>query len=621
MSDFIVMSEGKSTVLHIFACLLSLTFNCTIVTVLSNRLQDQYENISYHTLKGIEFLDKYGSFIKERCAIELEYASKLRRLVKNHHFKKKDEEDNQYSYIKAFLMMLQEIQDLAGQHEVVAENMMGSIVKEVSLLVRELKDERKRYLADGHKHQVTLSASLSHLDKAKKNYEKAYKEAEKAQESFQKADADLNLSRAEVEKARQFSNNKTQLCEESKTEYANHLQKANDLQRLHFNELMPKVFIQLQHMEERRTACVSNYIKQSAVIQRQVFPIVDKCLEGIIKAADSINPQNDSNLVIERYKSGNEPPEDIPFEDLSNPRPPSESGQGSTTLHYSNSISSKDTIRGTLSGAKFKSRKGLFGLGLFASNKSSTDDSKDDYSELPPSQRRKRIQQKIDSIQAQINQETAVRDGLMKMKVAYEQNSALGDPATVEGQLSENGHRMEKLQQELRKFQGYLSELNGKGTSPNSIRKSNRNSISEDSLSRSASDSSVGQPPHIKQSNESNLKINHNHCDEETTSNEDTQSNKNDGPLNVSRFNIPEAQYMDADEIDGEDDVMPALGKAKALYAFEAQSEGSITMSEAEEFEVVETDQGDGWTRVRRIDNATEEGFVPTSYIEYTLYD
>ena len=42
-------------------------------------------------------------------------------------------------------------------------------------------------------------------------------------------------------------------------------------------------------------------------------------------------------------------------------------------------------------------------------------------------------------------------------------------------------------------------------------------------------------------------------------------------------------------------------------------------MTENEEFWVVENDQGDGWTRVRRL-NASHldpmpEGFVPTSYI------
>ena len=58
------------------------------------------------------------------------------------------------------------------------------------------------------------------------------------------------------------------------------------------------------------------------------------------------------------------------------------------------------------------------------------------------------------------------------------------------------------------------------------------------------------------------------------------------------------------------------------FYYFAATSEGSIPMAENEELHVIELDQGDGWTRVRRItsSNVVEEGFVPTSYIESTLY-
>nr|CAD7425095.1 unnamed protein product [Timema monikensis] len=41
-------------------------------------LVDQYENLSLHTQKGIEFLEKYGHFIRDRCAIEMDYAGKLR---------------------------------------------------------------------------------------------------------------------------------------------------------------------------------------------------------------------------------------------------------------------------------------------------------------------------------------------------------------------------------------------------------------------------------------------------------------------------------------------------------------------------------------------------------------
>lgn len=43
-------------------------------------------------------------------------------------------------------------------------------------------------------------------------------------------------------------------------------------------------------------------------------------------------------------------------------------------------------------------------------------------------------------------------------------------------------------------------------------------------------------------------------------------------------------------------------------------------MAENEELYLIELDQGDGWTRVRRIEGECEEGFVPTSYIETTLF-
>jgi len=77
---------------------------------------------------------------------------------------------------------------------------------------------------------ANLNAQMGLLDKARKNYERAFKEAERALDNFQRADADFNLSRAEVEKQRMNMTIKSQQCEETKNEYANQLQKTNELQ-------------------------------------------------------------------------------------------------------------------------------------------------------------------------------------------------------------------------------------------------------------------------------------------------------------------------------------------------------------------------------------------------------
>lgn len=50
----------------------------------------------------------------------------------------------------------------------------------------------------------------------------------------------------------------------------------------------------------------------------------------------------------------------------------------------------------------------------------------------------------------------------MKMKQVYEGNPALGDPMSIQGQLTENGQRLDKLRAELKKFQvvrAYPSKL------------------------------------------------------------------------------------------------------------------------------------------------------------------
>ncbi|XP_018900690.1 formin-binding protein 1-like isoform X3 [Bemisia tabaci] len=582
-----------------------------------SELWDQYENLSLHTQKGIDFLEKYGHFIRDRCAIEVEYASKLRRLVKNYQPKKREEEDYQYSPCKAFKTVMGEITDLAGQHELIAENLQTDVIREIHMLVKDFKEERKKHLQDGARMMQSLAGQIASLDRAKKNYEKAYKDAEKALESFQKADADLNLSRAEVEKQRMSMMTKNQHCEVTKNEYANQLQRTNELQSQHYRHLMPEVFRQLQELDEKRIRNIRNFMTHSADVERKVFPIMEQCLDGIVKAASQINEKEDTLLVIERYKSGFPPPGDIPFDDLSRNGDAVHITQPLTIpgLHKADTL----TIKGTMGAGRLKKRGLIFNI--FNSNKnnlSSSGDNKDDFSDLPPNQRRKRLQQKIDEIQNKIQQETAARDGLMKMKGVYEQNPALGDPMSIEGQLNESGHKLDKLRLELQKYQGFLEDGNitNDGNSPANLRRQNStvNNVNglqnnyqnngggsggeEESLSRSASDSSVSNSNHQNHNKSlSHLPIH-------------GFSNSPESGLGTSHTSLPDSEYYD----------LPPLGTCKALYPFEATSEGSIPMYDGEELYIIELDQGDGWTRVRRL-NDSEEGFVPTSYIECSVYN
>ncbi|XP_049315087.1 formin-binding protein 1-like isoform X16 [Bactrocera dorsalis] len=559
---------------------------------------DQYENISSQTNKGIEFLEKYCSFIQDRLAIEKEYATKLRRLAKSYQPKKREEEDNEFSSCQAFRNVLKEINDLAGQREVVAESLEQRIVQGIQVLSKALRDERKRCLNEGTSLQQTLTAQLGALDRAKRNYEKAFRESEKAVENHKKADMDLNLSRAEVERYKNIMTAKIQQSDDAKNEYANQLQKTNNLQRQHYGVALPTVFNRLQELDEKRTGGIREFIIGTAEVESAVAPIIARCMEGIVKAGESINEKEDSFKVIERYQSGFTPPTDIPFDDLSKQNPDSPLDSRVLSNHF--------TVKGTISKG-VKKRTAIFSF--FGSNK-------EDFSDLPPSQRRKKLQAKIAELQHKLNQEVATRDGLMKMKMVYESNSSLGNPMTVEGQLNESEHKMEKLRMDLKKFQGYLESANQMPLASNSPQASRILMHNGHRTSR-----------HSNGSAEDHNDDGDDHADDGGSL---SSSASPESGLGTSHTSLPGSGQGSANEnAIGEDDydgteveVLQPLGTCRALYPFEATSEGSIPMIEGEELQVIEIDQGDGWTRVRRANatNGWDEGFVPTSYIECTLY-
>ena len=45
---------------------------------------------------------------------------------------------------QGFLKMIQEVHDMAGQHETISENLSTSIIREVQVMLQELKQERKK---------------------------------------------------------------------------------------------------------------------------------------------------------------------------------------------------------------------------------------------------------------------------------------------------------------------------------------------------------------------------------------------------------------------------------------------------------------------------------------------
>ncbi|XP_051907980.1 formin-binding protein 1 homolog isoform X22 [Hippocampus zosterae] len=551
-----------------------------------SELWDQFDNLEKHTQWGIDFLERYAKFVKERSEIEINYAKQIRTLSKKYQPKKnsREEEESKYTFCRAFVTTLNELNDYAGQHEVIAENLTSQIIGELSRYLQDLKTERKTHFHDGRKAQQHMEGSWKQLESCKRKFERDCKEADKAKQYFDKMDADINVTKADVEKARQQAAARQQMAADSKSDYSSYLQKFNQEQNEHYYTVIPNIFQKVQDMEEKRIERMGACMKAFADVERQVIPIVGKCLDGMTKAAEAIQPKTDSKQVVESYKSGFEPPGDVEFEDY---------GQAMKRAVSECSLSNSRGEARDRPAGRGKAKLWPF---LKSKNKLSLKlgSGPEDYSHLPPEQRKKKLQGKLDELNKDIQKETEQRDALTKMKDVYVKNPQMGDAASVDPRLDELGRNIQRLQSEVRKFEGWLAEAEERLPSKG------------DTHRRSALYESAGGNGNCAQDRES--------PDGSYTEEHNSEIHVK---ADVADAKPPAAGAPDFDDEFDDDESLPTIGNCKALYPFDGHNEGTISVAEGEPLHVIEEDKGDGWTRVRR--NHDEEGYVPTSYLELFL--
>uniref|UniRef100_A0A1A8FPA1 Thyroid hormone receptor interactor 10 n=1 Tax=Nothobranchius korthausae TaxID=1143690 RepID=A0A1A8FPA1_9TELE len=199
----------------------------------------------------------------------------------------------------------------------------------------------------------------------------------------------------------------------------------------------------------------------------------------------------------------------------------------------------------------------------------------EDFAHLPPEQRRKRLQQKLEEISKDLQKEVDQSEALEKMKDVYEKNPQMGDPASLASQISQTSQKMERLKVELNKYETWLAEAGARGDTlrykPNMF----NNNGAHDALSPDGAHSDGSTP------------------------------------------DPSQAIYAEFDDDFEDEELVAPIGECTAMYNFPGASEGTISMQEGEMLAVVEEDKGDGWTRVRR--NNGDEGYIPTSYVTIRL--
>ncbi|XP_035391064.1 thyroid hormone receptor interactor 10b [Electrophorus electricus] len=507
-------------------------------------LWDQHDVMEKHTQSGLELLERYVKFVKERTEIEQNYAKQLRSLSKKYSRRgNKEDQEIKFTYQQAFQEVVNEMNEYASQRELLSENLSINICVELTRYLQELKQERKSYLADVKKAQQNLELNFKHLEACKKRFEKEWKEAEKVNQQVEKTEQDPGSTKADVDKVRMIAHQRTHTADECKNEYAAQLQKYNKMQNSFYHTETPAIFNKLQDMDERRIRKLAEGYSLLADTERKILPSLSKSLDTITAASNKTNEKQDSMTLMEQHKSGVAPPTDVEFEDYS---------QGIKPATMENSVHRSPKVR-------IKQ--------LFKKNKMNTTLEKntplpvEDYSHLPLDQKKKRLKEKIDDIAKELQKEMDQSEALSKMKGVYEKNSHLGDPASLEPQINQTTHNINRLKVELTRYKTWLNETGDVSM--------HNNQTSAASISVFPKGQNFSEPE----------------------------------PAD----NIYECDFDDFDE-----DV--PIGQCQALYNFDGFRKGELSIQLGEQLSILDEDHGDGWVRVRK--NSGDEGYVPASYIK-----
>jgi len=552
-----------------------------------SELWDRYNEVMSHVSKGGEDLTSvYSKFIKDRAEIEREYAKNLRKLVSKYN----DKTDNgrkskETSQAKGFRLFLQELGFQAGQHEIVAETFNNKLQPELIKKSKEIAKKTKNNIKEAKKFSENLNRSYKELEKCKMKYQKSYGEMEESKGTFHKAEGEGTMSRNEISKLKHASETRIAQYEDHRGLYAQQLIKTNRHQEDYYNRELCFVLDKLENIEVERIEFLKSVLKESINTELEVAPIITKCRDDMRNIVESIDHQQETQAVIEKLKTGEQPPKDLAFDEMTN---------------------GVEMKVGTLGRKKSKAK-----LNKYAEENSLFG-------------KKRELEKQIDEMETDIEKGKKEISALRLMVQSYTNNPKFGDASKFQSELDTAIYNVQVLESDLHAVNIQLKDLNNKledkksetaysprYSSIGSPNNSNSNNNGSPGINTPITIQRIDYSPMTRRSSS----IQSGSVGYGTTSNCDSDSIENSDkgniPVDENDFIEDTIEQEEAEEI-----------TVMAVYDYDgACGESSIPITSGEYLVLLEHDI-DGWTKVSRKFHSGDprrpsEGFVPTAYLQF----
>ena len=115
-----------------------------------------------------------------------------------------------------------------------------------------------------------------------------------------------------------YSETRTAQYEDHRGIYAQQLIKTNRHQEDYYNRELCFVLDKLENIEQERIDFLKFILKECINTELEVAPIISKCRDDMKNIVDSIDQKQETQALIEKLKTGEQPPKDIVFDEMTN---------------------------------------------------------------------------------------------------------------------------------------------------------------------------------------------------------------------------------------------------------------------------------------------------------------
>lgn len=581
-------------------------------------LWDQVENLLKHEADQTTTTDAYFKLLTDVQKLQHEFGKKLRKTVALHLPKSKPGPDD-VTYSAAFYNLVQQFMEMALIHERMAKNMNDQVVTQFKLAY----DNEKRAFEEHRSFWSKLNGSIEQtrklLESVWQKYVTAFKEKQKAHDNYTRAQADIQLARIDIEKFETTYQSKVQSFDQAARNYASELDQYNKSNSKQFNESIICLIEKMESADRLRDDRTRSLLETLSKLNEDINQSLANCNEQVKDAVNSINSSHDSALIIKRLRTGDLRPVNLPFLNLEIcpselfDSSPAELGALLLGLNARTQNGQLTTVSATSSTYGGGGGSGSLGVGSMFSGLKRTNVKglREEYNNLRTpfvcgiglksvklsDLTIRQISDRLQEITHLTKKTESELLAVQRMVHVCKTDQKMGNIKEVEPELGVCQRRLHSLNKLVKQLEDKYNELGG------------------DSALMAARELAAKLNPQIST---------------------DSNANRTTG-LIVSgglgggvRVQSNEFDSDDSFESDGEADVTSTgllkpsnstyVGYAICQYDYEGNGSAYLAAKTGERFFVVNLDtENSGWTSVISEDG-TRQGFVPTSYIDITLY-